>query len=326
MSYVLAGLVFWAFSATAADDVPRHVSLSELRQSWANPADKFLTIDGVEVCYRDEGKGPAILLIHGSSSTLRTYDAMTEILKSRYRVIRYDSPPLGLSGPVPDSVVGKLRPSDIPARLLKHLGVERATVVGVSSGGTTGTFMAAEHPAMVERLVVSNAPADIVDMSKLVRGRSLAKAEDTYGLYGDPTRPKPRHYWRTYWDFYAEEPGRISEAIIDQFFDFNRRAPEKNGTALIGVVADQAKIIAAAKAVTAPTFVLWGSADPLLPGPAAAEVLAKRFTNAPVTMVLMPDVNHYPPIEVPARFAAFVEAFIAGGTPLPNDRMRPVER
>lgn len=322
----LIGLVFAAIPAFAADDVPKHLSLAELRQTWANPADRFLTIDGVEVCYRDEGQGPAILLLHGSSSTLRTYDAMTALLKDRYRVIRFDTPPLGLSGPVPPEVVGKLRPSDIPARLLQHLKVKSATVVGVSSGGTTGTTMAAEHPAMVERLVVSNAPAEIVDMSKLARGPSLIEAEETYGLYGDPTRPKPRHYWRTYWDFYAEDPKRISEAIIDQFYDFNRRAPEKNGTALISVVADQSKAVAAANAVKTPVLVLWGSVDPLLPGPAAAEVLAKRYVNAPVTMVLMPDVNHYPPIEAPARVAAFVEAFIQGGVVLPNERVKPAQR
>jgi pimeloyl-ACP methyl ester carboxylesterase len=326
MLRVLAGLVMTSFSTLAADDVPGPLSLAELRATWANPADKFLTIDGVDVCYRDEGQGPAIVLIHGSSSTLRTYDAMTAILKDRYRVIRYDNPPLGLSGPVPDAVVGKLRPSDLPARLLKHLGIASATVVGVSSGGTTGTFLAAEHPALVERLVVSNAPAAIVDMSRLVRGPSLTKAEETYGLYGDATRPKPRHYWRTYWDFYAEDPARISEAIIDQFFDFNRRVPEKNATALIGVVADQQKAIAAADAVTAPVLVLWGSADPLLPGPAAADVLARRFIKAPVTTVLMPDVNHYPPIEAPARVAAFVEAFIRGGAVLPEGRTPPGKR
>ena len=298
--------------ARAADDVPARLSLSELRTTWGRPqVDKLVNMGDLEVVFRDEGQGPAILLIHGSSSTLRTYDALAEALKDKYRVIRYDIPPHGLSGPVPKKVVGAMRPSDVPARLLRHLGVAKATIVGVSSGGTTGMFLAAEYPALVERLVVSNTPADLVDMSKLKPSSALANAQEIYGAYGDTSKAKPRHYWRTYWDFYAEDPARIPESIIDQFYDFNRRVPEENATALIGVVADQAKAIAAAGAVTVPTLVIWGAADPLLPGPAAAEVLAKRFTNAKVTMIQWPDVNHYPPIEVPERFAAAVAAFMA---------------
>jgi pimeloyl-ACP methyl ester carboxylesterase len=318
----LAGLVLWlattcvavAGAVSAPAPAPARLTLAELRELYRSPADRVLVVDGVEVYYRDEGTGPAILLIHGSQSTMRTWDELARRLSERYRVIRYDVPPNGLSGPVPDSVLGKLRPSDVPARLLAHLGVASATVVGVSSGGTTGIFLAAEHPRLVERLVVSCAPSDPVDMSRLRKTPAMLEAERAHGDYMDYSRTKPRGFWRTYADFYSAVPGRISDDIVQQMYDFTRRVQERNVTGLTGVVADQPKAIAAAGAVRQPVLLLWGAADPLLP-PAAAHALARRLTNASVSILMVPDASHYPPMEIPDRYATLLDTYIGAVTP-----------
>ena len=56
-------------------------------------------------------------MIHGSSSSLKTYDLIAAKLIDRYRVIRFDIPPLGLSGPVSDEDIKRLEPTDIPQKL-----------------------------------------------------------------------------------------------------------------------------------------------------------------------------------------------------------------
>lgn len=305
-----------ATAAEAPQAVPPRLTLQELRTLYRSSEDRVLDVEGVEVYYRDQGRGPAVLLIHGSLSTLRSYDALAaQLVRRGYRVLRYDVPPNGLSGPVPDALVGKLRPSDVPARLLRHLGIEKASVVGVSSGGTTAIFLAAEHPALVERVVVSCAPADPVDMSKLKKSPALLDAERQYGDYLDYSRAKPKAFYRTYVDFYSAEPGRMSDAIVQQMYDFNRRAQERNGTALTGVVADQAKAIGAMNAVRQPILLLWGAADPLLPA-AAAHALARHLTgSASVSMLMVPDASHYPTMEIPDRYAAMLDDYIRQVTP-----------
>jgi pimeloyl-ACP methyl ester carboxylesterase len=310
------GVVTAAAGANTAEAAPPRLTLEELRRMYRSPRDRVLDVDGVEVYYRDEGRGPAVLLIHGSQSTLRTWDALADQLRRRFRVVRYDVPPNGLSGPISDAVVGRLRPSDVPARLLAHLGIAKATVVGVSSGGTTGIFFAAEHPDQVERLVVSCAPADPVDMSKLVKSPAMLEAERLHGDYMDYGRTKPRAFWRTYVDFYSARPGRVPDAIVQQMYDFTRRVPERHATALTGVVADQAKAIAAMHAVRQPVLLLWGAADPLLP-PAAAHVLARHLRNASLSMLMIPDASHYPPMEIPERYAAILETWMTQATPAP---------
>jgi pimeloyl-ACP methyl ester carboxylesterase len=85
-------------------------------------------------------------------------------------------------------------------------------------------------------------------------------------------------------------------------------------TGLTGVVADQPKAIAAAGAVRQPVLLLWGAADPLLP-PAAAHALARRLTNASVSILMVPDASHYPPMEIPDRYATLLDTYIGAVTP-----------
>lgn len=318
-SAMLCGLLLSAgvTGGESPANVPPRLTLQQLRQMYASPVDRVIDVDGVEVYYRDEGQGPAILLIHGSNSTLRTYDDVARQLSQHYRVVRYDIPPNGLSGPVPNAVVGRLRPSDVPAHILAKLGIRKVTVAGVSSGGTTAIFLAAEYPQLVERVIVSCSPSDPVDMSKLKRSAALEEAERTYGGYLDASRAKPKQFWRIYADFYSGVPGRMSDRTVQEMYDFSRRIPDDNATALVGVVADQPKAIAAMNAVRVPVLLLWGASDPLLPPPAAL-TLSRHLINASVSILLLPDVSHYPPIEVPERYAAILVNYIEQVTPLGN--------
>ena len=92
---VVASLPYPGF---AEDAVGERLSLESLRQEYAGADGRIAEIGGVEVYYKDQGEGPAILMIHGSRSTLRTWDRIAPELVDRYRVIRYDLPPHGPVG------------------------------------------------------------------------------------------------------------------------------------------------------------------------------------------------------------------------------------
>lgn len=216
---------------------------------------------------------------------------------------------------MPDAVLGRLRPTDIPARLLAHLGIRRATAVGVSSGGTMAIFLAADYPDLVDRVVVSCAPADPVDMSKLKKSPAMLEAEQRWGDYMDSSRAKPKSFWRTHADFYSAEPGRFPAHIVQEMYDFGRRTSERNPTAMAAVVADQARAIAAMNAVRVPVLLPWGAADPLLP-PSAAHALARHLTNASLSVLMVPDASHYPPYEIPDRYATILENYLEQVAPV----------
>ncbi len=288
------------------------LTLEALRAKYGDPKGRIATIGGVEVYYKDEGTGPAILLVHGSVSSLKTYDALAANLSKHYRVVRFDIPPQGLSGPVSNEALAALKPTDIPEKLLAKLGIVKVTVVGVSSGGTMAVQLAAKRPDLVERLIISNAPADQVRPDARTLTPALRAAIADYKVRGYQSQA----YWDAFLDFYAGNPARYDAAYHRQIYDMNRRAPRPNMIGLVAVVEDHASAVAAMAAVKAPVLLIWGGADPLLPY-AAMDALAGYLRNAQVSEIRLPDVGHYPPVEVPDRYARLVTAYIEAA--VPND-------
>lgn len=287
-------------------------ALEELRVKYGNSQDRFINIAGMEVAYRDEGAGPVILLIHGSASNLRSFNRVAELLAQKFRVIRYDVPPFGLSGPVENLDLSEVEPTDIPVALLKSLGIESATIVGTSYGGTIALNLASAHPDIVDRLVISNSPADPIGPIKPEDlGPTFAAALQKYGL----AAPRPMEFWLPDLEYFYGEPSRLRCETAMQARDFDRPIPQRNALAMISVVADNAVVRAAYGKVQGPVLLLWGGRDPMLPV-SAAKNLATYLPQAEVSMMIMPDVGHYPAMEVPDRYAALVEAYVRMATPV----------
>lgn len=313
MSAALATLPVVA-RAQGQPSTPEHprLTVTELRAKYQDRRSRFMTIKGTEIHYKDEGKGPVLFMIHGSQSSLRTWDRITQLLKGRYRIIRYDIPAYGLSASVSDDVAASVNPVDIPEELLIRLGVKKATVVGVSSGGTMGMYLAARRPDMVERLILSNTPSDPVktDHLKMPQSFLAAQAEAQRSKYQSLT------FWNEYLSYFSGDPKRISAKTRAEYFDFNRRANEKHPIAMVARIGDGKQAIIEMAKVKAPTFLIWGTGDPLLPK-SAADAIERYLSNAPISAALMPDVGHYPPLEVPGRFARLIADYVETIVPRP---------
>jgi pimeloyl-ACP methyl ester carboxylesterase len=322
----IAGLIMLLLSGLApalsvAEESRPTLTLDALRAKYADPTGRIAVVDGVEVYYRDEGAGPAILLVHGSASSLKTFDGVAAILRQRYRVIRYDVPGQGLSGPISDEAADRLSPAAVAEGLLASLGIGSVTAVGVSSGGTLCMYLAARRPDLVNRLILSNTPSDPVDTSHLKQPAAFLEAQRLARESGFQSQ----HFWDEFLRYFAGEPDRMTPPIREQFFDFNRRQPDKNALSLVAKVADHGQAVAAMRQVRAPTLLLWGGRDPLLP-PASAGVLAGYLAQAQISTLILPDVGHFPPLEVPGRFAQIVASYIEAVTPVVPISPRPEDR
>ncbi len=316
MRKITCRLLPFAFAALTAQialagDTPR-LSLEQLRAQYGDAAGHVAKVGGIDVYYKDEGTGPAILMVHGSASTLKTYDDVVPHLSNRFRIIRYDIPPQGLSGALPDEAAARLKPADIAAGLLDGLHVRSATCVGVSSGGTLCIYLAAQRSDLVERLILANTPSDPVDTSHMQQPADFLAAQQ---------RAKDEHFqshefWRLFLNYFAGSPERMNPQIVQHFYDFNRRVPEKNALSLVAQVADHQRALDAMARVSAPTLLVWGARDPLLTPP-AADTLRKYLIHAEVSELFLPDVGHFPPLEVPERFARIVAADIDAVAPEP---------
>jgi pimeloyl-ACP methyl ester carboxylesterase len=106
-------------------------------------------VDGTQLYYEFLGNGEPLVLIHGGLIDLRMWDDQFEFFAQHYRVIRYDVRGHGRSPSPP----GAYRDDNDLAALLKHLGVERAHVMGLSLGGRIAVDFALMHPEMVISLI-----------------------------------------------------------------------------------------------------------------------------------------------------------------------------
>ena len=308
-----------AFAQTAANapDSPTtpRLTVAQLRAKYGDKQSRYMAVKGMEIHYKDEGprRAPVLLMIHGSQSSLRTWDRITTLMKKRYRIIRLDIPGYGLSSSATDEAAKTVQPVEVVEGLLDGLGVKTvAATVGVSSGGTMAMYLAAKRPELVERLILSNTPSDPVDTSHLVPSPGFKAAQDR----ARQTGYQDLDFWDQYLSFFSGDPARISAKTKAEYWDFNRRGPEKYPVAMVARIGDGKQATIEMARITTPTFLVWGSGDPLLPE-AAVTAITRYLKNAPISKVLMPDVGHYPPLEVPDRFARWIETYVEAGVPKP---------
>src|SRR3972149_7073696 len=123
--------------------------------------------DGVRIAYIDEGEGEPILLIHGFASNvaanLRDARGGRALTEAGRRVIAYDNRGHGRSEKLYDpSLYGAPIMAEDARRLLDHLGVARADVMGYSMGARVAAFLVFNHPRRVRSLVLAGAGINLV--------------------------------------------------------------------------------------------------------------------------------------------------------------------
>lgn len=111
---------------------------------------------GIHVCQDGPRDAPALLLIHGSAASTRSWDAIVPALAASHRVIRIDLLGHGRSAKPVDGDYGISEQARRAARVLDLLGAERAVVAGHSSGGLTAVALAEQHPELVTALALIN--------------------------------------------------------------------------------------------------------------------------------------------------------------------------
>lgn len=113
----------------------------------------YLTVKGTRLRYVQSGRGPDVLLIHGSPGSVEDWDPIFEALARKYRVTAYDRPGHGYSEGwnLPHTYEAN---GDIALALIDALGLKDVLIVGHSYGGGTALNLAVRDPANVHGYVV----------------------------------------------------------------------------------------------------------------------------------------------------------------------------
>jgi pimeloyl-ACP methyl ester carboxylesterase len=302
VALALLGLVAWAWTP----DLPQaQLDAKYLRQ----PGDRIelRALPGVHLHLRDSGPhstsagAPALLLIHGFGASLHTWEIWAEALSERYRVIRVDLPGSGLSPPDPSGVYTDARSEQLLLALLDQLGVGAVTLIGHSIGGRIAWGLAARHPERVERVVLI-APDGFASP-----GFDYGKAPEVPASLKLMTHVLPRPLLRMSLAPAYADPQTLSERLTDRYFEL-MRAPGARPALLARmqqtVLSDPRPQL---QRIRAPTLLIWGEQDAMIPFTNAADYLA-ALPHA--RLAALPGIGHLPQEEQPARGLAALQAFL----------------
>lgn len=304
---VMMVLTALALSMSRAPDRP----VNTLVARWAPPPSEFLDLKGQLVHLRDEGPRAdplPIVLLHGTSASLHTWEGWVKALKTQRRVVTFDLPAFGLTGPFTGAYAGRGYGGDDYARfvldLADHLKIDRFVVGGNSLGGDVAWRVAQLAPQRVPQLVLVDAGGPPFTPERFPLGWQLARipvlnqtlewvlprslvAQGLSSAYGDPARITPDLVDR-YFELALREGNR--RALVERL----RHWRPGEGAERIGQLRQ-------------PTLILWGRRDQLIPL-SVGETFARQIPGS--RLVVFDDLGHVPQEEDPARSVAPVRAFL----------------
>lgn len=284
---------------------PRPVE--SLTERWAPEPSGFVEVSGMQVHVRDEGRRDdpvPLVLLHGTSASLHTWEAVVDELKQQRRVISLDLPGFGLTGPFPDGDYRMRHYVDFLSTFLDRLKVERAVLIGNSFGGQLAWEMALDQPRRVERLVLIDAAGYPRQSTSVPIGFKLAGIP---GLAPLMANILPRRLVESSTRSVYGDPGKVTPELVDRYYELtlregNREALRERFKQVPAV--DNSKRIAS---IQTPTLIIWGGRDGLIP-----PLNARRFKDdiAGSELVMFDDLGHVPQEEAPSRVAAAIRAFL----------------
>lgn len=319
---VLRGLAWAAalllLALLVAALVYRDVPAAKVEAKWATPPSRFVLIDGVRIHYRDEGEGPAVVLLHANYASLFMWEPWVEVLRERHRVIRLDLPAHGLTGPDPQGNYTLERIQRLFERFVEERGLDRFTLVGASIGGTVAMRYTVRHPQRVERLVLISPGS----LEPRVRGRTTPpEVPRVADLLGYVT---PRAFTRYLLRNDYGDPARLTDAITDQWYEMWMR--EGNRLAMINLLRQYVSggVEDTIRAVRVPVLLIWGGKNQRVPLALAYETRRLLVNSPQVRLEILPGIGHMLVQEAPADSAAviarYLDAEAAGGVAPPGLR------
>ncbi len=306
--FIAAMLVLAAVAlvATWAPDQP----VEALKPRWAQPPSQFITIDGMQVHLRDEGPRDdplPIVLIHGTSASLHTWEGWATALRGQRRVIRFDLPGFALTGPNRQNDYSVEAYVRFVTAVVDQLGVQRFVLAGNSLGGQVAWATAVALPQRVARLVLVDAsgyaPESASVPPSLPLGFRIARMPALRALtqYTLPRSIVEKSVRNVYGD-----PAKVTPELVDLYRDMTLRAGNRQA---LGRRMDQGYSgeVAGLKTLAIPTLILWGGQDRLIP-----LEFGQRFARdiAGSRLVVFDELGHVPHEEDPARTVAVVKTFL----------------
>lgn len=304
----LGVILFAGWMTLRRDDI----SYDRLEKIYANSDSRYLALGNeMRIHFRDVGPrdAPVIVLVHGFSASLHTWEPWVTDLRRDHRVISLDLPGHGLSRCIDNNEIGMSQFVDVIGRLTSALKVERFTLVGNSMGGAAAWNYALAHPDQIEGLVLVDASGwpqtgedgkgrpFIFRLLEIPLARTVIKDLDLSSLIRSGLQ-----------DSFAD-PSFVTGEMVDRYASLARAPCHREALLSLSAGRDRRSPATAERlaAIAAPTLVLHGEQDNLIPA-SHGEQFAAAIPGA--ELILYPDTGHLPQEEIAAQSVSDLRTFL----------------
>jgi pimeloyl-ACP methyl ester carboxylesterase len=306
---LLAVLLLAAVVAVAVSWAPAR-SAEELSERWAQPPSEFVRVQGMDVHIRDTGPrgqdAPPVVLLHGTSASLHTWNGWAKALDDKRRVIRFDLPGFGLTGPYPGDDYSVERYVDFVTAMLDELELDQVVLAGNSFGGQLAWETAVAEPERIAQLILVDAAGYPVDPEDMPIGFKMAQVPGVKPLMSQllPRGMIEASVRKVYGD-----PDQVTPELVDRYYELTLR--EGNRAALFerfeaGVTSEQPS--RRLQQLDVPTLIMWGGQDELVPL-SSARRFAEDLPDS--KLVIFDELGHVPHEEAPGPTIDAVQRFLA---------------
>ena len=261
------------------------LGVAELQKRYSSTSNNVVNVDGMRIHYKDTGPqdAPVLLFLHGFGSSLQTWDVWAGSLEQKYRVIRLDLPGFGLTGPSPSNDYSELNDVNTLTQFVDKLGVSELSVIGHSMGGKIAWTFAAAHPDRVKALVLM-AP-DGFPQPEAIGTKPYAMP----AIMGLMKYCLPSYAVRKSIEPAFADASALDDKMVSRYHDMLRAPGVRAAILERGNQTIYTDPVPRLKKIKAPTLLLWGEEDKMIPSSNAtsyAGVLAQSQT------VFIPKLGH----------------------------------
>lgn len=297
------------------DDIPYET----LAAKYESAASRYIDLpSGVRMHYRDQGVTqpagqppvPTILLIHGYSASLHTWEPWVERLGEQYRVVSIDLPGHGLTRAPAGyrATIENFR--DVVAEFARAYGLTRFTIAGNSMGGNVAWSYALAHPDQLDALIL----VDSAGWPHPEREGALDRSPLMQALRNPTLGPMLRdldntRLFRQGLQSSFADPAKVDDAMVTRYVELARAPGHRD--ILLQLQTGYASRTQASNerlaAIHIPTLIIWGAHDNLIPV-ADSELFHTAIAGS--QLVVFQDSGHIPQEEIPDASATAVSEFL----------------
>jgi pimeloyl-ACP methyl ester carboxylesterase len=301
------------------------ISADEIISKYSTSESHFIEVDGQSIHIRLMGEGEPVFLLHGSFSSLHTWDVWQKELSPYFMTISLDFPGHGLTGPDELKRYTIEDYSHLVQRIAEKLNIKKFHLTGNSMGGAVALEIATARPDKILTLnLVDAAGAPSLEPRKL-EGENFSKKNRKPWIIKMAENPlfaklllkcTPKFLFaKNLQEVYGEKK-KVTSKEVDRYYELMLR--EGNRRATLDRLSQSTKKDFDFERLTMPTLILWGGKDEWIP---LSHAQAFESAIAHSNLIIFPDAGHMPMEEIPTESVSEYLSFL--GVEVRKDYLNP---